>query len=44
VLEANFVPGLTEPSLLPQAAEAAGIGFDERVGRMLEPAPARAPA
>ena len=44
VLEANIVPGLTETSLLPQAAEAAGIGFDELVGRMLEPALARAPA
>ena len=44
VLEANVVPGLTETSLLPQAAEAAGIGFDELVGRMLEPALARAPA
>ena len=28
VLEANAVPGLTETSLIPQAAEAAGIGFD----------------
>jgi D-alanine-D-alanine ligase len=35
VLEANTVPGLTETSLLPQAAEAAGIGFDELVGRIL---------
>ena len=44
VLEANVVPGLTETSLLPQAAEAADIGFDELVGRMLEPALAAAPA
>jgi len=36
VLEANPVPGLTETSLLPQAAEAAGVGFDELVGRVLE--------
>jgi D-alanine-D-alanine ligase len=36
VLEANAVPGLTETSLLPQAAEAAGIGFDALVGRILE--------
>jgi D-alanine-D-alanine ligase len=36
VLEANAIPGLTETSLLPQAAEAAGIGFDELVGRILE--------
>ena len=32
MLEANPIPGLTETSLLPQAAEAAGIGFDELVG------------
>jgi D-alanine-D-alanine ligase len=36
VLEADTVPGLTETSLLPQAAEAAGIGFDELIGRILE--------
>jgi D-alanine-D-alanine ligase len=36
VLEANSVPGLTETSLLPQAAEAAGTGFDELVERILE--------
>ena len=35
VLEVNVVPGLTETSLLPQAADAAGIGFDELVERML---------
>ncbi len=35
VLEANTIPGLTETSLLPQAAEAAGVGFDELVGRIL---------
>jgi D-alanine-D-alanine ligase len=35
VLETNTVPGLTETSLLPQAAEAAGIGFDELIGRIL---------
>jgi D-alanine-D-alanine ligase len=35
VLEANAIPGLTETSLLPQAADAAGIGFDELVGRIL---------
>ena len=47
VLEANAIPGLTETSLLPLAAEAEGIGFDELVGRILElavPAAARAPA
>jgi D-alanine-D-alanine ligase len=36
VLEANPIPGLTETSLLPQAAEAAGISFDQLVGRILE--------
>ena len=35
VLEANAIPGLTDTSLLPQAADAAGIGFDELVGRIL---------
>jgi D-alanine-D-alanine ligase len=35
VLEGNVVPGLTETSLLPQAADAAGIGFEELVGRIL---------
>jgi D-alanine-D-alanine ligase len=35
VLEVNAIPGLTETSLLPQAAEAAGISFDELVGRVL---------
>ncbi len=36
VLELNVIPGLTETSLLPQAADAAGIGFDELIGRILE--------
>jgi D-alanine-D-alanine ligase len=36
VLEANAIPGLTETSLLPQAADAAGIGFDSVVARVLE--------
>jgi D-alanine-D-alanine ligase len=35
VLETNVGPGLTETSLLPLAADAAGIGFDELVGRIL---------
>lgn len=35
VLEVNTVPGMTATSLLPQAAEAAGIGFDELVARIL---------
>jgi D-alanine-D-alanine ligase len=42
VLEANAIPGLTDTSLVPQAAEAAGIGFDELVERILELAWARA--
>jgi D-alanine-D-alanine ligase len=44
VLEANPIPGLTETSLLPQAAEAAGISFDELVGRIVELALTRTPA
>jgi D-alanine-D-alanine ligase len=44
VLEANPIPGLTETSLLPQAAEAADISFDELVGRILELALETAPA
>jgi D-alanine-D-alanine ligase len=36
VLEANAVPGLTETSLLPLAAEAAGIGFDALIERIIE--------
>jgi D-alanine-D-alanine ligase len=41
VLEANSVPGLTETSLLPQAADAAGIPFDALVERILAMALAR---
>src|SRR4051794_13013332 len=44
VLEANTIPGLTDTSLLPQAADAAGIGFDELVGRILELAVSRSTA
>jgi len=44
VLEVNAIPGLTETSLLPQAAEAAGIGFDEVVARLIELALARTAA
>ena len=36
VLEANVIPGMTDTSLLPQAAEAAGIAFDALIERMLE--------
>ena len=35
VLEANTIPGLTDTSLLPQAADAAGIAFDDLVARIL---------
>jgi D-alanine-D-alanine ligase len=35
VLETNVGPGLTETSLLPLAADATGIGFEELVGRIL---------
>ena len=35
VLEVNPIPGLTETSLFPQAADAAGLGFDEVVERVL---------
>jgi D-alanine-D-alanine ligase len=35
VLELNPIPGLTETSLLPQAAEAAEIEFDELIERIL---------
>jgi D-alanine-D-alanine ligase len=36
VLEVNAIPGLTGTSLLPQAAEAAGIEFDELISRIVE--------
>jgi D-alanine-D-alanine ligase len=36
VLEANAIPGLTDTSLLPQAAEAAGMSFEQLVERILE--------
>lgn len=38
VLETNVIPGMTETSLLPQAADAAGISFDELIARLLESA------
>jgi D-alanine-D-alanine ligase len=43
VLEANAIPGLTETSLLPQAAEAAGVDFDRLVARILAIAFERGP-
>ncbi|HKI67028.1 MAG TPA: D-alanine--D-alanine ligase [Solirubrobacterales bacterium] len=36
VLEVNAIPGLTDTSLLPQAAEAAGMSFEELVEKILE--------
>ena len=36
VLEVNTLPGMTETSLLPKAAAAAGIPFRELCGRMVE--------
>lgn len=38
VLEVNAIPGLTETSLMPQAAEAAGISFEDLVRRMIDSA------
>lgn len=35
VLEVNAIPGLTDTSLLPQAAEAAGISFEGLIERIL---------
>jgi D-alanine-D-alanine ligase len=42
VLEADVVPGLTETSLLPLAADAAGVGFDDLVARLVQRALERA--
>jgi D-alanine-D-alanine ligase len=39
VLELNPIPGLTETSLLPQAAEAAGIGFDDLIDKIVAAVP-----
>jgi D-alanine-D-alanine ligase len=36
VLEINTLPGMTETSLLPKAAAAAGIGYAELCQRMVE--------
>ncbi|HSI79389.1 MAG TPA: D-alanine--D-alanine ligase [Solirubrobacterales bacterium] len=36
VLEVNTIPGLTDTSLTPMAAEAAGIDFEQLCGRILE--------
>jgi D-alanine-D-alanine ligase len=36
LLEVNAIPGLTDTSLLPMAAEAAGMNFEELVARLVE--------
>ncbi len=38
VLEINTLPGLKETSLLPMSAAAAGLGFDELLQKLVEPA------
>jgi D-alanine-D-alanine ligase len=42
VVDVNASPGMTETSLLPMAAQAAGIGFDELCERILDLALERA--
>jgi D-alanine-D-alanine ligase len=44
VLEANAIPGLTDTSLLPMAAEATGLPFEELVERLVNLALRREPA
>lgn len=44
VLEANAIPGLTDTSLLPQAAEAAGMSFEQLVERIVDLALRPSPA
>ena len=44
VLEANAIPGLTDTSLFPMAAEAGGLSFEQVVERIVELALARAGA
>jgi D-alanine-D-alanine ligase len=36
VLEANAIPGMTETSLLPMAADAAGLDFDTLIARIVD--------
>jgi D-alanine-D-alanine ligase len=36
LIELNTIPGLTDHSLVPMAAKAAGIGFDELMIRILQ--------
>ncbi len=44
LIEVNTVPGLTDHSLVPMAARAAGIDFDELAWRILETSLAHTPA
>jgi D-alanine-D-alanine ligase-like ATP-grasp enzyme len=44
VLEVNTVPGMTPTSLVPMAAQAKGLTYDQLVGRMLDLARADASA
>ena len=36
VLETNTIPGMTATSLLPQAAQAAGVNFTSLLDRLIE--------
>ena len=38
ILEVNAIPGLTDTSLLPQAADAAGLNFEDVIRRVLDDA------
>jgi len=44
VLEVNTLPGMTETSLLPKAAAAAGISYEDLCQRMVNLALKREPA
>lgn len=43
VLEVNAIPGLTQTSLMPMAAEAAGISFEQLAERLLATSQSRQP-
>lgn len=44
ILETNTLPGMTEVSLFPEAAQVFGIGFPELIGGLVEAAAARRPS
>ena len=44
LLEINTIPGMTSHSLVPMAARAIGVDFDELVWRVLETSFTRRPA